>query len=105
MSEKEIMDKLDEIEKKVEHIEQMEKKQLNEESEIESEEKTELSELKDATRKLQFTNIADWQKNIWQTCPYKKEVKESSEVDFYCEKRQGPCKFEGCPENYLDDNS
>ncbi|HII71369.1 TPA: hypothetical protein HA265_01285 [Candidatus Woesearchaeota archaeon] len=102
MSEKEIMDKLKDIEKRVAHIEEMEEEQLDEEKKIESEEEKELSELKEATRKVQFTDIADWQRYIWEGCKYKKEVKESSEVDFFCEKNKGPCRFEGCPLNYAD---
>jgi len=95
-----ILKKLDEIEKKVEHIEKMEKSQLKEEETIETDEEKELGTLKEATRKKQFENIADWQKYIWQDCKYKKEVKESDEVDFFCEKRKGPCQFEDCPLNW-----
>ncbi|MFC1722876.1 hypothetical protein ACFL0V_01950 [Nanoarchaeota archaeon] len=99
MSEKEIMDKLDEIEKKVDHIEELEKAQMTETQKIEKEEETALDELKEATKKVQFTDIAEWQKYIWEGCEFKKEVKESSEVDFYCEKRKGACRFDGCPLN------
>ena len=80
MSEKEILDKLEEIEKKVEHIEQMEEAQLKVEEKIEKEEETELEELKEATKKLMFTDITEWQMNIWQNCQYKKEEKEKKDA-------------------------
>ena len=99
MSEKEIMDKLESIEKKVDYIEELEEKQLEEEDKIEKEEEAELKELAEANVKLQFDTVEEWQRYIWQDCVHKKEVKESAEVDFFCEKRKGPCKFEGCPLN------
>ncbi len=95
-----IMNKLEEIEKKVDHIEEMELQQLKEEKKIEADEEKELAELKQATRKKEFDSLDEWQRYIWEGCKYKKEVKDSDEIEFVCEKQKGPCKFDDCPENW-----
>ncbi len=63
-----------------------------------SEEERELKEL-DETINLEFNNPEDWRRYIWENCPFKAEKSEGSEVDFYCKKKGGVCRFEGCPIN------
>jgi len=79
-----LMEKLDKIESML--------------STISKEEEKELKEL-DETVNLEFNNIEDWRKYIWDSCPFKKEKSEGEEMDFFCKKQDAPCKFDGCPLN------
>jgi hypothetical protein len=86
-----IMKKLDRIELVLQNIASAEEK-------IEQEEEKELSEL-DEELNLEFNNMEDWRKYIWEGCPFKVEKSTSTEVDFFCKKKNDPCRFEGCPLN------
>ena len=79
-----IMAKLDQIEKLVQKVSKEEEKELKE---------------LDETVNLEFNNIEDWRKYIWESCPFKQEKSEGEEIDFFCKKQNKPCKFEGCPLN------
>ena len=88
-----IMKELKKVEEKLDKIE-------HKETELEAEEKKEMKEIEESTINLEFPNIEDWRKYIWSDCEFKEERSEGDEVDFFCKKQNGPCKFDGCPLNY-----
>jgi len=93
-----IMDKLNHIEQLIVKVSQQEDEELVEEKKIEADEERELKEL-DETVNLEFNNPEDWRRYIWDTCPFKKEQSKKGEIDFFCKKQNGACRFEGCPIN------
>ncbi|MBU2561933.1 MAG: hypothetical protein KKD17_06570 [Nanoarchaeota archaeon] len=98
VSNEDIMKKLDRMEELIKKIYEQEETEIAEEKKIEQQEDRELKEL-DETVNLEFNNIEDWRKYIWDSCPFKVEKTEGGELDFFCKKQNGPCKFEGCPLN------
>jgi hypothetical protein len=95
-----IMRKLDKIEAMLNNISKQEDQELAEEKKIEEDEEKELSEISESAINLEFANIEDWRRYIWDTCPFRKEQSKKGEVDFFCKKQNAPCRFDGCPLNY-----
>lgn len=95
-----IMRKLEKIESMLSTITKEEEETLSEEKKIEQAEETELKELSESDINLEFANIEDWRKYIWEICMFRVEKSEGNEVDFFCRKQNGPCRFDGCPLNY-----
>lgn len=50
-------------------------------------------------KNIEFTSVQDWQRYIWDNCQFKQERTDGSVVEFYCTRRKGRCRYEGCPEN------
>lgn len=88
----------EEIMEKLDKIETLLVKMAGQQEKIEKEEEKELSEL-DETVGLEFPNVEDWRKEMWENCPHKEERSADDEVDFWCKAQDKACRFEGCPEN------
>lgn len=58
--------------------------------------------LKSKLGKRSFTNITEWKKYIWDSCPHKKEKVEDNEISFWCDILKSSCEFEDCPRNVID---
>ncbi len=99
-NDKEILNRLDRVESLLKQVLENQKKELEEEEKIEAEEEETKKELEESEFNLEFKNVEDWRKYIWENCAYKVERTEGAEVDFFCKKKNGPCKFDGCPLNY-----
>lgn len=102
---KKVEAKLDTIQSEEDKIEKEEEETLQAEKKIEAEESKELEEIEDSNINLEFENMEDWRQYIWADCEYKEEKTEGDEVDFFCKKKNGPCRFDGCPLNYKDKKS
>ena len=89
----------DDIMKKLNQMEQLLLKMSAEEEKIEADEEKELEEIEGSELNLEFPSIDDWRMYIWENCPFKKERQQKGEIDFFCKKQNGPCRFEGCPLN------
>lgn len=57
-----------------------------------------------AVKKKRFSSIFEWKNAIWERCPNKKEQVSKDSISFYCTLLRGPCKFEECPRNFVDDD-
>jgi hypothetical protein len=57
----------------------------------------------EAVRKKKFSTIFDWKTSIWDRCPAKKEHVSPDTITFYCEINKGPCKYEDCPKNRIEE--
>ncbi|MBW2964865.1 hypothetical protein KY363_05405 [Candidatus Woesearchaeota archaeon] len=95
----EIMEKLNRIEAMLSMITKEEEEELKEEKIIEQEEEKELKAISDSNINLEYPNIEDWRKYIWEGCEHKEERSESGEIEFWCRKQDKICRFEGCPLN------
>ncbi len=93
-----IYKKLDQIQKALNRIQEEESEVLKEETKIVMEE-TQLLKLLDKNVDLQFESIIDWKNFIWDSCPYKKPIEKSKEIDFYCKKTGNKCRFADCFRN------
>ena len=56
-----------------------------------------------AVKKRKFLTVFDWKTAIWDRCPEKKENVMPSTITFYCDILKGPCRFEVCPKNVVDE--
>ena len=56
-----------------------------------------------AVKKRKFSTIFDWKRAIWDSCSSKKEHVSPSSITFFCEILKGPCRFETCPKNILEE--
>ncbi len=72
---------------------------IAEEKKIETEEKKELKTLSTSNINLEYPNIEDWKKYIWESCEHKEERSQGDEIDFWCKKQDAACRFDGCPLN------
>lgn len=59
--------------------------------------------LAEAVKRRKFNTLMDWKGAIWDHCPSRKEQLSQNTVSFYCELLRGPCKFESCPRNLLEE--
>lgn len=59
--------------------------------------------LANAVKKKKFSTIMDWKRAIWDNCPAKKENVSATTISFYCDIAKGPCRFENCPKNVLEE--
>jgi hypothetical protein len=75
-----------------EEIKFFEGRQLKEEEKIAS-----------AVKKKRFASVFEWKSAIWDHCPYKKEHVTQSTVSFHCNILNGPCMFESCPRNLVEE--
>jgi hypothetical protein len=48
---------------------------------------------------LQFDNIIDWKRYIWDNCPYRKSHEKGKEIDFFCKKTSNKCRYADCFRN------
>ena len=60
--------------------------------------------LAQAVKKRKFVTIFDWKRAIWDRCTAKTEKMSASTISFYCEILKGPCRFEVCPKNKLEED-
>ena len=56
-----------------------------------------------AVKKRKFSTVFDWKKAIWDHCNARKEHVTPSMITFFCDILKGPCKFETCPKNIIED--
>jgi len=56
-----------------------------------------------AVKKKKFSTIFDWKKAVWDHCEAKNEHVSPSMITFFCDILKGPCKFETCPKNILEE--
>lgn len=59
--------------------------------------------LADAVKKKKFATIFDWKRVIWDNCESKSEHVTPSMVTFFCNILKGPCRFENCPKNMVEE--
>lgn len=59
--------------------------------------------LAEAVKKKKFSTIVDWKSAIWDNCDAKKEHVATTTISFYCDILRGPCRFETCPRNVMED--
>ena len=57
-----------------------------------------------AVKKKRFSSIFEWKNAIWERCPNKTEHVTKDTVSFHCSLLKGPCMFENCPRNLVDDD-
>ena len=57
-----------------------------------------------AVKESKFVTIFDWKRDIWDRCTAKTEKVSASTISFYCEILKGPCRFEVCPKNRLEND-
>ncbi|MBN2142741.1 hypothetical protein JW711_05430 [Candidatus Woesearchaeota archaeon] len=57
-----------------------------------------------AVKTKRFSSIFEWKNAIWERCPNKKEEVGTNTVTFKCTLLKGPCMFEKCPRNFLDED-
>ena len=62
------------------------------------------AKLAKAVKRKKFNAIFDWKRAIWDRCDARRENVGQSTITFYCEILKGPCRFEVCPKNSLDDD-
>ena len=60
--------------------------------------------LAEAVKKKKFTTIFDWKRAVWDNCEAKKEHVTETTISFYCDILKGPCRFEICPRNVVEDD-
>lgn len=89
----------EELMRKLEKIESMLTKVLEEEDVVIENEEKELKTIQDSNLNMEFPNIEGWREYIWNGCKHKVEKQNGDEIDFWCNKRKGWCRFEGCPLN------
>ena len=90
---RQVMDKLAEIQSEQQDIKLFEGKQTLEQARIAN-----------AVKIKRFTSIVEWKNAIWERCPNKKEDVGTDMVTFHCTLLKGPCRFEACPRNFIDDD-
>ena len=56
-----------------------------------------------AVKKKKFASVIEWKNAVWEMCPHKEDHITEKIVSFYCKLVQGPCRFEICPRNVLED--
>lgn len=59
--------------------------------------------LAQAVKKKKFSTIFDWKRAVWDRCEARKEHVTPSMITFFCETLKGPCRFETCPRNVVED--
>jgi hypothetical protein len=57
-----------------------------------------------AVKKRRFSSVFEWKNAIWERCPNRKQQSSEDTVSFYCTILKGPCMFENCPRNFVDDD-
>jgi len=95
-----IYKKLEQIEKSINILAQEESEQLVEEKRIKFEEGKVMGILNKKVA-LQFDNIIDWKRFVWDSCPYRKTHEKEKMVDFICKKTSNKCRFQDCFRNRL----
>jgi hypothetical protein len=93
-----IMKRLDKIEKLLRTVEKEEVRQLRYESTIKMEE-GQLKTILNKKVNVQFDNITDWKRYIWDNCELRKSHSQDKKIDFYCMKTGNLCRFMDCFRN------
>jgi hypothetical protein len=57
-----------------------------------------------AVKKKRFSSVFEWKNAIWERCPNRKEHISTDTVSFHCTLLKGPCMFENCPRNFVDED-
>jgi hypothetical protein len=90
---RQVLDILQEVHGLEEDIKIFEGKQTQEEQQI-----------AEAVKRKKFQTIFEWKNAIWDRCPNRKEHITSDTVSFNCTLINGPCMFERCPRNIVEDD-
>jgi hypothetical protein len=57
-----------------------------------------------AVKRKRFSSVFEWKNAIWERCPNKVEHVTKDTVSFHCTLLKGPCMFESCPRNFIEDD-